>query len=269
VEAVVYKVWGDESHDGKADVVYVVSGLFGDDGDWNNTEASWLEVTNGGDFHASEWSSRPEYNRLCRVIRDSKLILFAAGMELRDYESIFPSPVEQLPYYFCFTKVIEHMVDIASQCLTRDTVKFTFDRNLEVKYNAEYLYDCMIKLPEFEHSELLEDRISFSSKKDPRIQMADMVARETMNWLAVCTRRTNQARSICIAELLDRKRLHWHHFEKSYFEQRVAHMQRLAAEGHPMGSYEEWRKARNCQDTTENRTRFHVEIDRKLRAKGL
>src|SRR5581483_10599221 len=96
--------------------------------------------------------------------------------------SIFPNPVEQLPYYFCFSNVVEHFAEIASQSLPCGRVKFTFDRNFDVRYNATYLYDCMLKFPEFEHWDMLADEVAFATRKDTRIQMADMVARETMKW---------------------------------------------------------------------------------------
>jgi hypothetical protein len=265
----VYSVFGDESHEGKADVIYVVSGLFGDNDDWEAAKSAWLEITKGEDFHANEWSSRPEYIRLCRVLRDSKLILFACGMDLTDYESVFPNPVDQLPYYYCFSRVVEHFAEIASQCLEQDKVKFTFDRNLDVRFNATYLYDCMIKLPEFEHWELLADEVSFATRKDERIQMADLIARETMRHLATVVLRGNETRSSCLAELLDSRKLHWHHYDKGYFVQRAAGMHKLVNEGHPMGGFEQWRQYHNCQDTTENRTRFHVEVDKKLRKSGI
>src|SRR5216684_3843459 len=111
-EGVLYNVFGDESHDGKASIVYVVSGLFGDDDAWTAATSAWVAVTNGQEFHATEWSRRPAYSLLCDVLRNSKLILFATGMDLAGYEALFPNPVEQLPYYWCFYKVVEHMADI-------------------------------------------------------------------------------------------------------------------------------------------------------------
>jgi hypothetical protein len=268
VEGVVYSVCGDESHEGKADVVYVVSGLFGNDEDWGAVKSAWLAITKGEEFHASEWSKRVEYGSLCRVICNSNLIAFAAGMDLSEYESVFPNPVEQLPYYFCFSKVVEHLVSIASGCLPSDKVEFTFDRNFEVKHNATYLYDCMIKVPEFEHWELLADKISFATRKDPGIQMADMVARESMKWLMTVVQGANAIRSTCLAGLTDSHRLHWHHFHKDYFVQRVAHVQKLIDEGHPVGNYEQWRARKGCQDTTENRIRYQVQITKMLRAES-
>lgn len=260
----MYSVWGDESHDEKADFIFVVSGIFGSENDWKAAAAGWLEITKGEEFHAAEWSSRAEYTRLCRVIANSALIGYAAGMDLREYETIFPNPVEQLPYYFCFSDVVQHMADIASDCIPQDKVEFTFDRNFEVKYNATYLYDCMIKFPEFEHWDLLADKLSFATRKHPHIQMADMVAREAMNWLLTVVREDNSARSTCLALLTDSKRIHWNHFHKDYFAQRVAHVQKLIDDGHPMGNYDEWRKRKGCQDTTENRIRYQVQIDRTL-----
>jgi len=264
VEGVVYSVYGDESHDETADYIFVVAGLFGNDSAWEDTEAAWLNITRGEDFHANEWSRRPEYGALCRVLCQSKLIAHASGMDLRDYNNIFPNPVEQLPYYFCFSKVVEALVEKAAQCVPADKVKFTFDRNVEARYNASTLYDCMIKFQEFEHWELLADEIAFATRKSPKIQMADMVVREVMNRLMTIVQGGNSPRSTCYARLADSHRLHWEHFHKDYFAARVAHIQKFVDEGHPMGNYEEWRARKNCQDTTENRIRYHVQVDRLL-----
>jgi hypothetical protein len=270
-KGILYNVYGDESHDGKASIIYVVSGLFGDDAAWDAATSAWTAtaITNGEEFHASEWSSRSKYSSLCRVICKSKLIAFAAGMDLSEYKTLFPNPVDQLPYYFCFYKVVEHMADIASSCIPREELRFTFDRNLEVKYNAAYLYDSLIKVPEFKHWELLADKIVFSARNDPHMQIADMVARESMNWLKAVVIGNAAPRSSCLADLVDSHRLHWHHFHRDYFVQRVAHIQRLVDQGHPMGNFEHWRRERNCQDTAENRMRYQIEIDKKLRAQGI
>ena len=266
---ILYNVYGDESHDGRASIIYVVSGLFGDDADWDTATSAWTEITKGKEFHAREWASPPEYRALCRVICNSKLIAFAAGMDLTEYQTIFPNPVDQLPYYFCFYKVVEHMAGIAYGCIPREKVKFTFDRNLDVKHNATFLYDSLIKVPEFQHWDMLADKPEFSTRKDPRIQMADMVARESMNWLRTTVTGNAATRTTCLASLVESHRLHWHQFDRTYFAQRVAHVQKLVEQGHPIGNFEQWRRAHNCQDTTENRTRYQVEIDEKLREQGI
>ena len=266
VEVVVYSVYGDESHDGKADWVYVVSGLFGNAADWDCATVAWLNITGGEEFHANEWSSRSEYGLLSRVIRDSHLILYVAGMDLREYSNIFPNPVPQLPYYFCFSEVVEHFATIASQALPRGTVKFTFDRNLEVRFNATKLYDCMIKFPEFAHWDLLADELGFATRKDARIQMADMVARETMVHFENIVRGSAAPRPLPIAEWSDYRRIHWSLYDKQYFKERVAHTQKLVAAGDQAGNYDAWRAQQGCQDNAENRIRHHIHVTRMLEA---
>jgi hypothetical protein len=97
--------------------------------------------------------------------------------------------------------------------------------------------------------------------------MADMVARESMRWLMNVVEESDAPRSSCLAGLIEKHRLHWHHFHKDYFVQRVSDIKKLIDEGHPVGNYEQWRRRKNCQDTTENRIRYHVQIDRMLRDK--
>jgi len=134
-----------------------------------------------------------------------------------------------------------------------------------VRYNAAYLYDSLIKVPEFEHWELLADEVSFTSRKSPRIQMADLVAREVMNWRRSIALNDGTTRTACLASLVDHRRLYWHLYERDYFEARVALVQKIVDQGHPIGTYEQWRKEQNCQDTVENRLRFQIKIDKLAR----
>lgn len=264
-EGILYHVFGDESYDGDAAIVCAVSGLFGNEGTWASAVAAWNAITKGEEFHANEWSRRTEYGALCRVLRDSSLILFAVGMELVEYGTLFPNPVKQLPYYFCFYKVIEHMADVASNCIPRESVQFTFDLNLETRYNAGFLYDSLVRVPEFKHWELLADTIAFSNRKNAKIQMADLVAREVMNQLKSTVIGDIKPRTPCVASLVDSHRLYWHFYKRDYFEARVAQVQKLFDAGHPMGNFEGWRRQHHCQDTTENRLRYQIEVDKKLR----
>lgn len=263
-ECVVYSVFGDESHEGRANRVYLIVGLFGDEDEWRKTRSAWTDLTNGEDFHAGDWwhaKRFSEYSRLCDVICNSQLIGFSVAMDMKDYDQIFESAVPQLPYYFCFGRVIEKFAEVASTCLPVDKVEFTFDRNFDVQYNATFMYDYMIKLPEWEHSELLADKVSFATRKDAGIQMADLVARETMRWLDNLATGYSRPRSRCFANLFESKKLIYHVFEKSYFESLKGRLAEFVKEGHEMTKYHEWRKSNRMQDTTENRLRFHIQLD--------
>jgi hypothetical protein len=66
----------------------------------------------------------------------------------------------------------------------RNKVDFTFDHRQESEYNAGFLYDSMVNSVEWKyHNVFMETKISFDSRKNPRIQAADLFARETMKHL--------------------------------------------------------------------------------------
>lgn len=46
--------FGDESHDGKEEVVFAVSGVIGSQEDWDALSVSWKKRTGGIPFHASD-----------------------------------------------------------------------------------------------------------------------------------------------------------------------------------------------------------------------
>jgi Protein of unknown function (DUF3800) len=178
----VYSVYGDESYDEKKGKVFAVAGLFGRESEWSELKERWLEISNGEEVHANtlEVSDKDKYKRLVMALAQSKIWGWGAVMSLEDYNKIYEQPTKNLPYYFCFAKVMEHFAHYARVIIPQDRVQFTFDRNLETQYNATYIYEYMTRLPEWKDREIVSDEISFSSRKNPKIQAADLWARELM-----------------------------------------------------------------------------------------
>jgi hypothetical protein len=85
-------------------------------------------------------------------------------------------------YYVCFQRVVRWLVDNVASKLGLP-VDFTFDQRPVSEYNAGALYGLMREDPDWRSSIFMGRTVSFTSRDNPRIQMADLVARETMKSL--------------------------------------------------------------------------------------
>ena len=81
--------------------------------------------------------------------------------------------------------MIIYLARLSAICIPRDRIKFTFDRNHQVEYNAVALYDHLINCDKekFEYIKLMHDEIGFATKKTIGIQAADLITREAMKVL--------------------------------------------------------------------------------------
>jgi hypothetical protein len=182
-----------------------------------------------------------------------------AVMSLKDYSTTFDNPTPHLPYYICFTEVIQMFARRGKYFIPQGRVDFTLDRNLQTQYNATFMYDYMANLPEWEDREFLSDAISFSSRKNPKIQAADLWAHEVKNYGEQCVSTNQPLMGLHFQRLHETKRfaLNFHH--EDYFKD----MKRQILETKPAqtAEYFRWLKRYNMQDTTENRIRFHMYLD--------
>lgn len=62
-------------------------------------------------------------------------------------------------------------------------MEFTFDHRKGSEGNAGTLYSAFINQPEWKDANILSGKVSFDSRSNPRIQIADLVAREAMREL--------------------------------------------------------------------------------------
>ena len=192
--AVILSIFGDESSDETKQRVFAVSGVFGNKAEWALTEEAWLKRTSGTVFHAADC----EYEKNFELYKDLTQILasgYVAGvsiaLDLTVFREFFPDALADVGYYQCFTKVIAGHARTAREWNARVAanpecgdplveLEFTFDHRIESEQNAGRLYSTFINQPEWRNSAILDGKISFESRKNPRIQMADLVAREAM-----------------------------------------------------------------------------------------
>jgi uncharacterized protein DUF3800 len=190
--AVMLSVYGDESSDETKQRVFAVAGVIGPDEAWKNLEEKWLDRTGGISFHASHCESdRGEYAKTSHeenkaLYRDLTILIAESGMggwgfaiDLAAQREIFPDAPD-IAYYRCFIEVLQAMRNCAA--FNHHTVKFTFDTRRESEHNAGLLYGMFREMPEWK--DVVFSEISFACSRDqPRIQVADLFARETMKLL--------------------------------------------------------------------------------------
>lgn len=260
----MYSVYGDESADEKQQRIYVVAGLLDDDGGWKEIEWKWLAETKGEEFHANECGrevNQARCERLIQILAKSRAFGWAAAMSLIDFGSLFDRPIDKLPHYFCLTKVIEQFANRVRYLIPQDRVKFTFDRNLDTQYNSTVIYDYMTNLEEWRDRELVAEEIGFSSRKNPRIQAADLWAREVMKYADEMLKPSQAQMRPFFRTLRDTNRFALDLFASSYFANMKKQIMERHMPGHSLNEYDQWRNKFNMQDTTEHRIRYHIYLN--------
>lgn len=189
-------VFGDESHDGKKERIFAVSGVMATQEEWDMLERVWLDRTAGRPFHASECESdrgdykgtpheenQKLYKDLITILSKSNIQGYVAVMDLKAYNELFPNVPANMPYYFCFEKVVRWYFKIAYLSQDKQKVKFIFDRSFNLEASSVGLYNVLQESSDAKYVEDLLDEISFASHKSTvGIQVADLVAREAMKY---------------------------------------------------------------------------------------
>jgi hypothetical protein len=186
-------VYGDESMDETQQRVCAVAGIIGTEEQWKALEWEWVRFTDGCPFHANagdsdhgdyatraHWNNKALYRDLTVLLANSGLCGVGKVIDLAAKQTIFPES-EDLAYYTAFQRVIADLVKFAQ--LWGDAAEFTFDMRMESEHNAGFLYGSL-RENEPEWTASLAKKISFEFAKDnPRIQIADLLAREAMKML--------------------------------------------------------------------------------------
>jgi hypothetical protein len=89
---------------------------------------------------------------------------------------------------------------------------------IETNYNAGVLYSYMAQLEEWSASSLLSEKVSFASRKYVGIQVADLIARETMKHLDNMIGPVKRDKRRSFAALQDTKRFMFTYWVREWFE---------------------------------------------------
>jgi len=261
-----YNVFGDESSDQKCEVVFAVGGIFGDETQWDSLATKWVGITQGEEFHAAEWDN-PErgdqYKALTLALAESMLVGWGDAMDVREYARLFPDAVQQLPYYFCFGAVIEHFAKYTPLCIPRGIVNFTFDQNLQVQRHASAIYHDMLDNPAWTDRQYVADEITYSTRKNPKIQIADLWTREIMKHVYNLHGPQQRPMRRSLAALRKTNRFGFDIHETDFFESMKKKFSETYREGRAIGEYEAWRDKLGIQDNTESRLRYMFYLNKK------
>ena len=189
--AVMVLVYGDESMDETQERVCAAAAIVGTEDQWSTLESRWLERTGGIPFHANDCDSdkgvyvdtthknnKALYKDVTILLADSGLWGFGSSIDLRAQKRVFDLMPMHQTYYTVFTHVLEAMRNYAE--VHDDMAEITFDSRVESEYNAALVY-ANLREERPEWKERLASKLSFESSADnPRIQAADLFAREAM-----------------------------------------------------------------------------------------
>jgi hypothetical protein len=276
--AVVYTVFGDESHDEASARVFAVAGLFGSEDDWGAFNAKWSARTGGKVFHAADcetdkgdYGSSPHpdnlrlYKDLVHILADSKILGFGTAMDLAGWREFFPGVPEDIPYYRCFRDVVLKCGDWTRWAIPRGTVKFTFDQRIESNYNAGILYTHMAEQPEW--TTYFNEEISFASRKLVGIQAADLYAREVMKHLDNIVGPVKRPIRRSLEALQSVKRFGADFLMREHFADFRRQFNDVAARvGMSPQLYVDWLNEHKISDNISSRHRYLIELDHKKKA---
>jgi hypothetical protein len=217
-------VYGDESYDGSQEQVFVVAAIMGTQGQWEEFEPKWLEITEGRVFHAADWESEhggpfhdvpfhkrlEKYKDLTQLLVQSDLFGYGVALDLKAWKDLAPDTHRDSPYSVCFNRCLSIILAAISKC--PQEIEFAFDMNLKMQANAAYYYDILANRSELEYTyvKYMADRITFICRKTVGIQAADLWARELMKYCSDCVlgKKKNSIRT-SFKVLLDSGNFRW------------------------------------------------------------
>jgi hypothetical protein len=278
-EAIMLLVYGDESMDETKQRVCAVAGLIGTEEQWGALEWEWMRCTNGVPFHGNDcesdngdyanrphWENQALYRDLTILLANSRLAGYGQAIDLVAKNKVFPES-EDITYYTAFQRVIFAMKNFAYNA--GDIAELTFDMRLESAHNAGFIYRSL-RENEPDWSPYLGSKISFEFAKDnPRIQVADLFAREAMKGLDNCVGPMKRKIRKSWQALRETDRFEVDAFSMDWFED----MKRQLPEAEKKMNmnrdmYVEWLRERNRQHNVSNMFQFVDWTARRDKTKG-
>lgn len=260
-------VYGDESMDETKQRVCAVAGLIGSEDQWTAIEWRWTQRTNGVPFHGNhcdsdqgDYASRPHwenkelYRDLTIMLANSGLAGFGQAIDLSAKSKVFPE-AEDLAYYTAFQRVVFAMKNFAKNA--GGVAEFIFDMRMESEHNAGLLYG-LLRENEPDWAPYLASKISFEfAKHNPRIQVADLLAREAMKALDNFVGPVKRPIRKSWQALRETGRFEVDSFSTEWFEDLKRKLPDLAQKlGIDKSDYVQWLRDRNRQHNISNMFHF-------------
>jgi hypothetical protein len=265
---VMASVFGDESYDKSGKKVFAVAAIVGTDRQWDEFVSSWQEITGGQEFHAAEWESEfanhpdrqkhkerlASYRKLTEALAWSGMHGWGVAVDFAGYIKAYPHINHDFAYHKCFIETVVRIIRDSIGLCYRE-LKFTFD-NRQGQGSISTLYEYLTSWPEWKDFPLsFADKMHFTSRRNPRIQAADLLARETMK--ALDHKLQGHKLRASFATLASTcKHFQFDYLMPEYFAQMRegldARIQRKKRK------YAKWLLSVNAQDTIENRYRYEI-----------
>ncbi len=184
------------------------------------------------------------------------------GIDLRAFRAAFPNlKTLDYPYHKCFIEVVDKLIKVSEEQGYTD-LKFTFDGR-QGQGTTGLLYDSITSQTEWAEMFDFADEISFGNRKNPRIQMADMVARETMRGFMSGLENAPPKEPFRILGTAE-KRIWFNFFIEPYFSQWRDGVRQLQEKGGAYTyEYADWIKRKSMQHNLNSLIRFMIWKDAK------
>lgn len=255
-EVVLLNVFGDESADETTSRTFAVAGIVGTEPQWVAAEEQWLECTGGEIFHAADCEHHGGlslYKDLTTVLVDSDLGAYGVAIDLIAFDEILPGLHSDAKYMKCFTEVVRYLVtEVAVP--RQESIQFTFDQRPQSHYNAGRMYDLVANSRGGRLDPFLESTVAFTNRKNPRIQMADLVAREVMK--ALDNRMLGRPPRKSLVALGESDTLLAHFIDRNYCLRWQKVIDRFRQSEHGETGYAAWLDKNRLQNNLTNRIAY-------------
>ena len=262
--------FGDDSADESQQRVFAVASVVAEDSIWTALENKWIARTGGIPFHATDcdcdqgdYADLPHsenkklYKDLTILLAESGAWGFGVAIDLAGHREFFTGVKPEMSYHFCFQKVINFWVHRASE-MKAANIKFSFDARVQSDFNAGYLYSLMVNDDTQPCRELMADEVSFlCSRKNPRIQIGDLFARECMKHLDNIAGPTKRPERKSMTALTDTERFGGDFYTRDYFESKFKQFDEIQNRaGITQKDYITWLKSKGMIDNVTNSLTF-------------
>ncbi len=264
--AALLKVYGDESSDETHKRVYAVAGLIANVDTWEKAEIKWIERTSGIPFHANHCESdrgvyvhskhaenQSLYKDLTVLLADSGIIGWGAIIDMNAMVSVFPN-CPDLVHVQCLRHVVQDLRYYTAK--EGEKVDFTFDNRVEIQHNATEAYRILRAMEQWDKE--IGPTISFACSLDePRIQMADLYARECMKEVDNVVGPVLRGRRKSMAALLETERFGFRVLDLDYFNELKEALPELERRsGISTATYARWLKQNKLDHNSTNVLKF-------------
>ena len=241
---------------------------------WNPLNQAWRTRTGGVPFHAADCESGYGDYRLvdpvertqlpldlAQILAKSGIIGYGIGIDLVGCRRAFPDMLADHTYYSAFLRTVDFLVARARAMNSNEPVKIVLDRHQRTEHNTGLLYKYASEDGRWQDESVLSDRLSFASRDEIGIQVADLWVREFMKYFdGHLFSDQYVARPQCQV-LLDTGRFGGDLQCAEYFDDMKVKMPILEAQtGMGRERYISWLKRKRRQDNQSNRIVYMMEV---------